>query len=383
MYIPLIRIHALPLALAAVCALAGRACAEDDRDHFTIGTQSYAVYVVSEGSEQIDFRASQQGNISHKPSRGLHGVVYAGMLTDGFYKKGKESQARGAYEEAADFFDQLLSGSKEWEQVYGALGEGDCLELAKKYKAAAEAFAKVVGKPDMFTTDDHTKPRHRLWLDACYREGVALAEAGDAAGAGKIADGLIAYSKLTNAVNPSGAENRAAGIQLAIATAAGDKSAFQTALVHANFRSSDEPDVWFHFNIYLAGAYLQLKQPSQALEVLQTMAGDDYLVRNPSRQAEVEVLEGSCLFASDPPGALVDLLKIDVMPFGSEDERCQARSEAGELMLGEADEAQGLEEGPRSRLPQGAGEDRAAAAGRRRLLDHAVRLQGQGQVPAR
>jgi hypothetical protein len=329
-----------PLALLGALALggAGTASAQDDRDRMTIGTQRYEVTVLSEGSQEISFRMSAQSSATiKKKTRDLRGpIIYAGMLTDGSYKKGKESQARGAYAEAADFFDQLVSGNREWEQVYGAMSEGDCLELAKKYTEAAACFDKVVGKPIRFTTDDDTNPRHRLWQDACYREGVALAEAGDAAGAGKIADGLLTYSKLTNSVNPSGAENRSAAIKAAIAAQAGDIAGLQNAMVHVNFQSSDDPDVWFHFNIFMAGADVALKKPSDALDILQAMAGDDYLVRNPSRKAEVEILQGDCLFSTDPQAALIDLLRIDAMPYGSEDQRCQACAEAGELLADQA-----------------------------------------------
>jgi tetratricopeptide (TPR) repeat protein len=337
-----VRPSRLPLAAAATLAAlaAGSpAHAQDNRDKvYFSGPNPFLCYVVNEGSEDISFRMSKEGPIQHKPTSQLRSVVYSGMVEDGYYKKGKEEQTRGNYEDAADLFSQLAASGKpgSWEEVYGDLANGDCLELAEKYADAAASFKKIVDEA-AFDKDDKTQPRHRLWLDACYREGVALAEAGKSADASLIVDGLVAYAKQPNCPRPSAVDNCIGAIKVAIDAAAGKPDGMSDDMIHVNFRSSEDPDIWFHFNIFRATAYLNLKQPAKALEILSDMSSDDYLVRNPSRQSQVEVLRGSCLFDSDPEGALVALLKIDVMPYGSEDERCEARALAGQLMVGEAD----------------------------------------------
>lgn len=325
----------LALALAGATSLA----AEDFRDHVILTNgQLMAVYVERETAETLYFRYSQGGGVVNKAMNQVRSIVYHGMVADGYYKKAKESQARGNYDDAADNFSQLAAGGKpgSWQEVYGDMGAGDCLELAKHYDAAAESFAKVVSQAPA-TKDDRAVPRPRLWIDACYREGVALAEAGKIQDAAKLADGLDTYSKLTNSVDSSGASSRASAIRAAVAAQAKDKDTLQDASGRVLLTSQDDPDVWFHWNIFLAGAYRSLGMISDATHVLDTMADDVYLVHNPSRLAEVVVLRGSCLIATDPQAALVDLITIDVLPYGSEDERCECRAQAGKLMLAQAD----------------------------------------------
>ena len=333
------RLSVAAMATLAVLALARTACAEDNRDKvYFEGPNPFLCYVVNEGSEEITYRMSKEGQIQHKPTSKLRSVVYAAMVADGYYKKGKEEQTRGNYEDAADLFSQLATSGKpgSFEEVYGDMGDGDCLELAKKYADAAACFKKIVDQA-AFDKDDKVQPRHRLWLVACYREGVALAEAGKPADAKAIADGLAIYSKLPNCPRPFAVDHCAGAIRVAVDVASAKPDDIGNDMIQVGFKSSEDPDQWFHFNIFLATAYRDLKQPSKAVDILDTMTADDYLVRNPSRQAQIEVLRGSCLFDSDPEGALLALLKIDVMPYGSEDERCEARALAGQLMIGEAD----------------------------------------------
>src|SRR3954471_19911838 len=114
--------HRLRLPVfAAVLALAlcGRAAAlDEDRDRFTIGTQKYEGYVVSEGSDEFVFKTSVQGTPQKKKTKDVKRLVYAGMMADGIWRKAMESKSRGRYEEAAELFGQLSdSGGKEWEKA--------------------------------------------------------------------------------------------------------------------------------------------------------------------------------------------------------------------------------------------------------------------------
>jgi hypothetical protein len=249
-------------------------------------------------------------------------------MDSGPWAKGNDERAAGNYEAAAEFFNQLATtGTREWEKVYGSLAEGECWELAKKYADAAKAFAVVV---DGFAGDATKKPPippHRLWLDAKYRLGMAQAQAKNAA-ADKIAQELEELGKKEGL---SAAEARANAIRAARFAAEGNQGKFNEFMKKATLRSFDEPDVWFHFKLFSAEALRgPLKNGKAAVPIYREILnglGDD-----PARQAQISLGLGLTLMENDKESALIELLKLDVLPYGSPDQKCEARYNAGRLL---------------------------------------------------
>lgn len=326
----------LALALACLAPFAPLAPGADgDKDRIS-GTKAIEGYVIREGSDEVLYKLHpSQPQPQKLKAKDVKRIEYAGMRSDGLWAKGQEAKARGNYGEAADRFEQLAAGAKEWEKVYGSLALGEALEMDQKFDAAAEAFGKVVGGAP-FDKDDKAAPRHRLWLDAAYRHGVALARAGKGPESSKIADGLTAYGKLPGSINGSGAEARGNAVRAAAAASTKDWTKLREYSQKAILRSAEEPDVWFHFNIYVAQACLDAGQFKDAKRIIDTMIDDPALVANPARKSELEMMRGICLVETDPQAAVVELIKIDVLPYGSEDQKCQARFLAGKLLSAEA-----------------------------------------------
>ncbi len=309
---------------------------DDDRDRIYGASTKTDAYVQNELSDITTFKVSAQSALQKKPTKDIKRIVYAGMNVDGVWRKGMESKSRGRYEEAAEFFGQLAdSGAKEWEKTYGAMQEGECWELAHKYDLAAKAYQKVVKTAD-FTKDDKAQPRHRLWLDAAYHFGVANALDKKPDEATKVVEGLSAYAKLQNVPNSSGAETRANAVRAAIAAVAADMGKLREYSQKTNFRPGEEMETWFHFNLLVADVYRTGGKPKDALSIVDRMVDEPALVAEPARKAQAELVKGMCLLETDPQGAVVELLKIDLLPYGSEDQKCEARYNAGRLMLDEA-----------------------------------------------
>ena len=316
------------LAIAActwvlTCALTSVTAAAENPDRDRIiqkaGPAIEATEVVSETAESVSFKLSANAQLSTKRSNTITRVDYAGMRS-GSYAAGMTAMSRGAYDEAADRFHQVAQGEREWEKVYGAMAEGNALEQSKHYADAAKAFQTVATG---FT-------KHRLALDAIYRMGMNQAWAKDVA-ATKTADDLTALSK-----TPVGqtAESRANAIRAAQAFANGVTLKFEEYGKKTVFRPSDDAEAWFHFNLWLADAYRQNGKGKDAAKVIDSMLPT--LDGDPARKAQAIGIKGLALVESDPQAALVELLKLDVLPFGSEELRCDARFNAGKLLLSEA-----------------------------------------------
>jgi hypothetical protein len=100
-------------------------------------------------------------------------------------------------------------------------------------------------------------------------------------------------------------------------------------------RSFDEPEVWFHFKLYCAETYRSTFQKGKEAasiyrEILSGIRND------PARQAQISLGLGLTLMENDKQSALVELLKLDVLPYGSPDQKCEARYNAGRLLWDEA-----------------------------------------------
>jgi tetratricopeptide (TPR) repeat protein len=314
-------IRPLLLLTASLASLSLMAAELPDKDRIfqKSGPVIEATEVVSETSETVTYKITANAQPGTKRSTSILRVDYAGMH-NGAYAAGEVAMDRGAYDEAADRFHQAAQGEHEWEKVYGSLSEGEALELGKHYAEAAKAFQGVVAG----------FPKHRLFLDAMYRLGMNQAWAKDA-GATKTADDLSSLAKGTIG---QPAESRANAIRAAIAFAGGNQQKFDEYAKKTVLRASDEPDTWFHFTLWQADTYRLTGKAKDAARTIDGMLPQ--LDADPARKAQALGIKGLALIESDPQGALVELIKLDVLPFGSEEQRCEARFQAGKLMLNEA-----------------------------------------------
>lgn len=325
----------LPLAaLALISGLLSSSLlqAADDRDVILRknGTK-IAGYIESETTAGVTYRTIKatgdtpggKGNLLKLNE--LASINYVGM-DGGAWAKGQSERDAGNYEAAAEFFNQLgTTGTREWEKVYGAMAEGECWELAHKYTDAAKAFSVVVNG---FAGDAAKKlPAHRLWLDAKYRLGMAQAQA-KSPDADKTAAELEEMGKKDGI---SAAESRANAIRSAKFAAEGNAVKFAEFMKKATLRSFDEPEVWFHFKLFCAEAFrVSFKKGKEAVQIYREILsglGDD-----PARQAQISLGLGLTLMENDKESALIELLKLDVLPYGSPDQKCEARYNAGRLL---------------------------------------------------
>jgi len=309
---------------ACITSVAGGAAVaadlpERDRIIQRSGPVIEASEVVSETTESVTYKVTANAQPGTKRSSSIMRVEYAGMKS-GNYRAGVEALGRGAYDEAADRFHQFATGEREWERVYGSLAEGDALEIGKHYAEAATAFQTALT----------SAPKHRLVLDATYRMGMNQAWAKNPAAA-KTVDELSLLSKGTIG---QPAESRANAVRAAIALVAGNNLKFDEYAKKAVLRPTDEPDAWFHFNLWLADAYRTTGKSKDASRIIDSMLPT--LDADPARKAQALGIKGLALMETDPQAAMVEMLKLDVLPFGSEEQRCEARMNAGKLMLVEA-----------------------------------------------
>ncbi len=300
-------------------ALAAAEATDKDRIYQKSGPLIEATEVVSETVENVSYKLTATAAPTAKRSTQVLRIEYAGMQTGGF-RAGLDALNRGAYDEAADRFHQVAQGEREWEKVYGGIKEGEALEMAKHYVEAAKAFQTVATG----------FPKHRLGLDTTYRMGMnqAWAKAPEAV---KTADAL---SELAKGFTGQAAETRANAIRAAMAQAAGNFAKVEESAKKAVFRPSDEFDAWFHFTLWLAEAYRQGGKAKEAARTVDAMLPT--LDAYPARKAQALGIKGLALAESDPQSAIVELLKLDALPFGSEELRCEARLTAGKLMAQEA-----------------------------------------------
>ena len=284
-------------------------------------------FIESETTAGFNFRVLKSGTLSNLKLNEWASVTYVGM-DGGPWAKGQGERDAGNYEAAAEFFNQLATtGTREWEKVYGSIAEGECWELAHKYADAAKAFEVVVKG---FAGDSAKKPpllAHRLWLDAKYHLGMVYA-LGKNPAAEQVADEL---EKIGRDESIGAAESRSRAIRAAKFAALGDITKFTEFMKKTTLRSFDEPEVWFHFKLFCAESLRQaFKKDKEAASIYREIfngLGDD-----PARQAQISLGLGLTLIESDKEGALVELLKLDVLPYGSPDQKCEARYNAGRLL---------------------------------------------------
>lgn len=327
-----VRLPLAALVLITAFVFGSTLQAADDRDLILRknGTR-IAGYIETENTAGVWYRTlkpssdTPNGKANQVKLNELTSIVYTGM-DSGAWAKGQAERDAGNYEAAAEFFNQLATtGTREWEKVYGSIAEGECWELAHKYSEAAKAFAVVV---DGFAGDATKKiPAHRLWLDAKYHLGMAYAQAKNPA-AEKIAGEL---EELAKKEGLGAAEARANAIRSAKFAAEANLPKFTEFMKKATLRSFDEPEVWFHFKLFCAESLRQTfkkgKESSAIYREILNGLGDD-----PARQAQISLGLGLTLIENDREGALIELLKLDVLPYGSPDQKCEARYNAGRLL---------------------------------------------------
>jgi hypothetical protein len=322
--------------LTAFAPLQSVHAADDGKDLMIRKTgQKIVGFIESETTAGCNYRLLKSGALSvfkaneyKSANTNEYGSVnYLGMES-GSWAKGQSERDAGNYEAAAEFFNQLATnGTREWEKVYGSFAEGECWELAHKYADAAKAFDIVVKG---FAGDTTKKPpilAHRLWLDAKYHLGMSYALAKNPA-ALQVADEL---EKLGKDESLGAAEARGRAIRAAKFAADGDVTKFTEFMKKTTVRSFDEPDVWFHFKLFSADSLRKIfKKDKEATAIYREMLNG--LADDPARQAQISLGLGLALLESDRDSALVELLKLDVLPYGSPDQKCEARYNAGRLL---------------------------------------------------
>jgi len=333
------------LSLLALVALGGvsttlYAADADDRDRiYRTGNASYILgYVISETTDTVSYVTLRMpaGTIPIQPQHvrtsELDHIVYYGMQS-GHWVKGQEDRESGNFDSAAEHFNQMVTlGTHEWEKVYGSIAQGECLELAGHFAEAAAAYDVVVknyaGKP----TSNPPIPPNRLWLDSLYHEGLCLAEA-KSPDANKVADRL---EELDRKENLLGSQSRASAIRAGIAASEGNLNAFLDNMKKVTFNpNGSDHEVWFTFNLYCAETlrliFHQNKEAASVYRNLLSGLGEDV-----SKLPRVSLGLGLCLMDHDRSGALIELLKLDLMPYGSADQKCEARLNAARLLWAEA-----------------------------------------------
>jgi hypothetical protein len=329
---------ALLLLLAATGLSAGVAAAADSDGKDLIYRKNSSLplpaYIESETATDISYRTLKGDNVAlnHLKPIEVVRIVYSGMEA-GSWKRGEEEKAAGNYETAAERYNQVSAGMREWEKVYGSYAEGECWELAGKYADAAKAFAVVVNGFGGNPTGTPPVAASRLWLDAKYHLGMDYAQAKNPE-AVKVADELEALDKRSSV---PAAASRAYAIRCAIAGEEGNLSKFTEFMRKNTFRVFDELEVWFHFKMYCAeelrGA---LKKPKDAVAIYREMESQ-ITPAQPERLAQVSLGLGLCLKeGGDKDNALLQLLKLDVLPYGSPDQKCVARFHAAQLIWEQA-----------------------------------------------
>lgn len=309
----------LTIAFAATGFAAG---ALDDRDTITYKNRPVErCYVDNETVDEVRLRTTATSPAVSRKRSDIVRIDYYEM-NDGPWPKAQEAKQRGSFEEAADLYNLLAAtGTKEWQKVYGFYYEGDSREMAGKYAQAISAFEAV----------SKSFPTHPLGIDALYRGGFAQALAGNSAAALKVADALAEQAKKAGG---TGAEARANAIRAAAAYAAKDPVKLMEFAKKATFRQFDDPELWFHFGMFHANALRTLKKSKEAELEYRKLVNN--LDDDPGKRTQASLGLGICMIEADRQGAILELLSLDALPYGSPSQKCEARYQAGKLMWEEA-----------------------------------------------
>ena len=309
-----------PLLLLSLVVVAMTAAETRDLIILKANDQKKLAFIDGELADKLIIRVSAQSKPSEQPLRDVRSWEYIEMK-DGFWPQAVEALNAGRYAVAADTFNQVAtSGAKEWQKVYGAYYEGASWEAAGDYVKAAEAFGRAAS----------VNPLHRLTLDAKYRQGFAQARAKQDADATKVADALAEMAKKDRVV---AADLRANAIRAVLAFNAGNGEQMKKLGRLANFNIRDDPEAYVQFGTFFADALRQLKMGRDAEIEYKRMLSTPEL--DPSQKVPLQLGYAKVLMDSDKGSALVELLRIDALPYGSIDAKCEVRYLAGLLLAAE------------------------------------------------
>jgi len=284
-------------------------------------------WVVSENADEMKWRMTPDATTENKtPKREIKGVEYAFQRQSSVYTQGLEARERGKFDESAELFGQLAGGEREAELVVGSLEAGASWELAGKYADAAAAFAKVIEKA----------PAHPLAFDARYRLGMAYAM--DKATADKADEVAKKLEEDAKGKGGQQANVRAAAIRAALGLLKGDTAEVRRQVSRAAFNPEAERGSWLHFNLFMADALRAAKQGKEAVGIYERML--PALADDPAAAARIHLGIGLGKVETDRLGAIAELLTLDALPYGSPDQKCEARFQAGRLLWAEVQNMQ-------------------------------------------
>jgi len=320
---------------SALTALHAGQALPTERDEILLKTgQKRQCWIIEETPDALGFIMAASTPKQTVSMRDVKSWAYSEMKA-GYYAAGVEERDRGRLEDAADRFGQLAgtaSTGRKWMFYYGRFNEGLCLGMAGKYAAAAQAFAELNKEGDY--------KNHRLWLDGRFQEGYNYAMAKDAEKAIKIADALIDFGRKKPLPT---AEYRGSAIKAVLFAMQGDLGKAEAEFPKVKTNAQDEPDFWFQFNLFFADKQREGGRVKEAENKYRNLLIRDFVERDPAKKTQVALGLGLCLMQTDKPSALVELLKIDALPYGSPDQKCEARFHAGRILLEELAEGRKAE----------------------------------------
>ena len=310
-------------AVVLMTSVVSSISAVEGRDRVVLRGNSFPAIVEHETRDGIEYKVTpSQTNLQTRRWSEVIEIVYAGM-DGGNYLAGMQAMSAGRYEEAAVRFSTLASGAtREWEGAYGYYRLGEAWEQAGEFQEAANSFGSLAT----------AYPNHRFWLDALYRQGINLART-SSPDAQTVIDALLNF-RATNPAAGRGPEFRAKAIEAVITAQKGDVSGARR-LANSVALSPRDGDTWFHWGFFWAGFLYEqgeYKTAAQQYQRMLSQVGD-----NPVQRAQLSLGLGVSLAngGGDKAEALMELLKLDTLPYGSAAQRCEAQYWAGRLLVEE------------------------------------------------
>lgn len=251
-------------------------------------------------------------------------IEYAEMRGTDTWSVMQQHRKSGQYLEAAVRAQQLGTGGRVWMRVYGPLQEGECWELLGAWDRAATAFGKLVAAQDL--------RGNRWYMDGLYRQGVALARQQKVEQAQALLKSLQDYAAefgKDDRTVKNKAEARARALHCALVAAANkfDEAVEASRKIAA---PPDDADFEFHWGNFWAGFLRENRRWADAAKEYQSLLTR---VKDPASRAVLNLGRGICLAEQgDQERALLELLKLDALPYGSPEQRLEASFYAGRIL---------------------------------------------------
>lgn len=261
-------------------------------------------------------------------------IFFEGM-GEGLYKVGIESKKAGNYLDAATRFQELAAigqrSKRQWALAYGLFLTGDSFELADKFDLAAKAYNDLCERA----------PKHPLWLDARYRQGLCLARMGGPSleEAKKLVEAIKTYGKEFGlVVGLSAVGYRTSAIEAAIQVAEGKIVDAETTVTRVQFQPASDRENLIHWKRYWANFLLE-KEPKRALEAFKEL--ETLVASDPAAAATCAIGYARALAETGQrAAAIIQFSILDALPYGSADQRCIAQYHLGRLLVDMADALQ-------------------------------------------